>query len=217
MNRAAILLAAALLPGCVTSTVDQLLYEGAEANLGDASVAILGRRHISDYETEPEFVACVGKRIRRGDKNIAIVAEERFLDELYPWFEPRTAPLQPADIARLLQVPQVKSKLEAMKTRYLVWIDGRTVRTESAGSLTCGIAPGGAGCFGFGTWGNDSDYEAVIWHIAEGAEVGRLSARASGQSYLPAVIVPIPIIAPVRGAACDGLGKQLLEFFSVRR
>ncbi len=29
-----------------------------------------------------------------------------------------------------------------------------------------------------------------------------------------AVIVPIPIIAPVQGTACDGIGQQLLEFLS---
>ena len=41
-----------------------------------------------------------------------------------------------------------------------------------------------------------------------------MSTTATGQSYMPAVVVPIPIIAPVQGTACDGLGDQLLEFFS---
>jgi len=80
--------------------------------------------------------------------------------------------------------------------------------------MTCGIAPGAAGCFGFGTWGNDSAYEAVIWDFTDQLEVGRMNTTASGQSYMPAVIVPIPIIAPVQGTACEGLGQQLLQFFS---
>ena len=46
------------------------------------------------------------------------------------------------------------------------------------------------------------------------AEVGRVNTTASGQSYMPAVVVPIPIIAPVQGTACDGIGDQLLEFLS---
>jgi hypothetical protein len=29
------------------------------------------------------------------------------------------------------------------------------------------------------------------------------------------VVIPIPIIAPVQSTACDSLGEQLLEFFSV--
>ncbi|MEM6775101.1 MAG: hypothetical protein AAF640_09650, partial [Pseudomonadota bacterium] len=68
--------------------------------------------------------------------------------------------------------------------------------------------------FGFGTWGNASDYEATVWDFTDRAEVGRLNTQTSGQSYMPAVVVPIPIIAPVQGTACDGLGDQLLEFLS---
>ena len=206
-----------LLTGCVTSTVDEVLYMGDEAEFdGDASVVILGRRHASDYETEPDFVECVGDHIQDADEEIRVMSELEFMNELYPWFEPRTAPLRPADIQRLMDVEPVRQKLEAMNTQYMVWIDGETIRTEGAGSMTCGISPGGAGCFGFGTWGNDSKYEATIWDFTDQVEVGRMSSVASGQSYMPAVVVPIPIIAPVQGTACDGLGEQLLEYFSAK-
>ncbi|HAM76820.1 MAG TPA: hypothetical protein DCQ09_14610, partial [Alcanivorax sp.] len=97
---------------------------------------------------------------------------------------------------------------------YMIWIDGSTVRGDSAGSMTCGIGPGGAGCFGFGTWSDDASYEATIWDFTQRAEVGRISATASGQSYMPAVVLPIPIIAPVQGTACDSVGDQLLDFLS---
>ena len=206
----------ALLQGCVTSTVDEVLYHGEEANLGDASVVIMGRRHASDYETEPDFIECVGDHIKSADKSIRVISELEFMNELYPWFEPRTAPLRPADITRLMQVKPVRQKLRELKTEYMVWIDGETIRTEGAGSMTCGIGPGGAGCFGFGTWGNEASYEATIWDFTHQEEVGRMSTQASGQSYMPAVIIPIPIIAPVQGTACDGLGDQLLQFFSVK-
>jgi len=208
--------AAALgLQACVTSTVDEVLYQGDEANLGDASVVIMGRRHASDYETEPDFIECVGDHIQRADRSITVMSELEFMNELYPWFEPRTAPLRPADISRMMDIGPVKDKLAELNTEYMVWIDGETVRTGGSGSMTCGIGPGGAGCFGFGTWGNDANYEATIWDFTDLEEVGRMSTQASGQSYMPAVIVPIPIIAPVKGTACDGLGDQLLEFFSI--
>ncbi len=209
-------LALVLLQGCVTSTVDEVLYKGPEADLGDASIVIMGRRHASDYETDPDFIQCVGKHIQKADGDITVMSELEFMNQLYPWFEPRTAPLRPSDINRLMDVPAVRDKLASMNTEYMVWIDGETVRTDGAGSMTCGIGPGGAGCFGFGTWGNDSDYEATIWDFTDQEEVGRMSTQASGQSYMPAVVVPIPIIAPVQGTACDGLGDQLLEFFSAK-
>ena len=98
----------------------------------------------------------------------------------------------------------------------MIWIDGSTVETNSSGSMTCGVGPGGAGCFGFGTWGNAADYEATIWDFTDEIEVGRISANTSGQSYMPAVVVPIPIIAPVQGTACDSLGDQLLKYLSAK-
>ncbi len=204
----------AMASGCVTSKVDQMVFNKPEQGVGNATVVILGRRHASDYETEPDFVECVGEHITDGDGSIHIIGELEFLNTFYPWFEPRTAPLQVADLDRLLRQPPVAQKLAALNTEYMIWLDGSTERTSSAGSMTCGIGPGGGGCFGFGTWGDDANYEATIWDFTDKAEVGRISTTASGQSYMPAVVIPIPIIAPVQGTACDGIGDQLLQFLS---
>ena len=80
--------------------------------------------------------------------------------------------------------------------------------------MTCEVGPTGAGCVGFGTWGTESEYEATIWNFDDGAEVGKMSALTSGQSYMPAVVVPIPIMAPVQVTACGSLGTQLLQYVS---
>jgi hypothetical protein len=71
--------------------------------------------------------------------------------------------------------------------------------------------------FGFGTWSNNANYEATIWDFTDRAEVGQVNTTAAGQSCMPAVIVPIPIIAPVQGTACETIGVQLLEFLSSER
>jgi hypothetical protein len=198
------------LSGCVTATVDEQVFNEPTAGIGDDSVVILGRRHASDYETEPDFVSCVGDHITSGDQSITVISELEFLNALYPWFEPRTAPLRPADIERLLRQPPVEEKMAKMKVEYMIWLDGSTQRTGGSGSMACSLG----GCFGFGTWGHDANYEATIWDFTDKAEVGQVNTSASGQSYMPAVIVPIPIIAPVQGTACDGIGQQLLEFLS---
>ena len=203
-----------LTSACVTSTVDEMVFNEPLEGIGDSSVVILGRRHASDYDTEPDFIRCVGKHIASRDKSITVIGELEFINELYPWFEPRTAPLRPTDIGRLLQQKPVAEKMLALKTEYMIWIDGSTIRSDSAGSMTCAIGPGGGGCFGFGTWSDDSNYEATIWDFTDRAEVGRVNTSATGQSYMPAVVIPIPIIAPVQGTACDGIGDQLLEFLS---
>ena len=211
---AGILAGSLVLTGCVTSTVDEMVFNEPLEGIGDSTVVILGRRHASDYDTEPDFLESVGDHIAARDRSITVIGELDFVNSLYPWFEPRTAPLHPGDIDRLLQQEPVAERMAELKTEYMIWIDGRTEQTNSAGSMTCGIGPGGAGCFGFGTWGNDSEYEATIWDFTDRAEVGRVNTTATGQSYMPAVIVPIPIIAPVQGTACDGIGEQLLEYLS---
>ena len=123
--------------------------------------------------------------------------------------------LQLTDLERLVErQPVVAARLASLRTQYMIWIDGSTVRADSSGSVACGIGPGGGGCFGFGTWSSDAKYEATIWDFTEHAEVGRISTTATGQSYMPAVVIPIPIIAPVQGTACDGIGQQLLQFLS---
>jgi len=204
----------ALTSACVTSTVDEMVFNEPLEGIGDSSVVILGRRHASDYETEPDFIECVGDHITSHDQSIRVINELEFVNALYPWFEPRTAPLRPEDIERLLRQKPVAQKMAELKTEYMIWIDGATVRGDSAGSMTCAIGPGGGGCFGFGTWSDDANYEAAIWDFTDRIEVGRVNTSATGQSYMPAVVIPIPIIAPVQGAACDGLGNQLLEFLS---
>jgi hypothetical protein len=156
----------------------------------------------------------VGDHIASRDKSIQVIGELEFINALYPWFEPRTAPLHPQDIERLMLQEPVAQKMDELKTEYMIWIDGATVRGDSSGSMTCAIGPGGGGCFGFGTWSDDANYEATIWDFTDRVEVGRINTSATGQSYMPAVIIPIPIIAPVQGTACDGIGDQLLEFLS---
>ncbi len=203
-----------LLSGCVTATVDKVVFNEPLEGIGDATVVILGRRHASDYDTEPEFVKCVGKHIIARDKSIEILGELEFINALYPWFEPRTAPLRPEDIEKLMQQAPVVQKMAELKTEYMIWIDGNTVRTNSGGSMACSISPAGGGCFGFSSWGDEANYEAVIWDFTDRAEVGRVHTTTSGQSYMPAIIIPIPIIAPVKGTACDGIGDQILQFLS---
>jgi len=116
-------------------------------------------------------------------------------------------------LRKVLNEPLVADKLNAMRIKYFVWVEGSTERTGAAGSLTCSIGPGGGGCFGFGTWEDTSDYETTIWDVATLEEVGRVSTEAVGTSYMPAFVVPIPLLAQVEGDACNGMGRQLVRFF----
>jgi len=49
----------ALLGGCVTQTVDQMVFNEPTAGIGDSTVVILGRRDGSDQDTETGFCSTV--------------------------------------------------------------------------------------------------------------------------------------------------------------
>lgn len=208
------LLAMWTVSACTTINVDHVrLRDNVELNKGDAMV-VLGRHQTAEIQTEGSLVACIGNRLARGTDQISIIPETEFVDAFYPYFEARTAPLRPEKLRKVLDQPLVAQKIRAMNIRYFVWVEGSTERTDSAGSMTCSIGPGGGGCFGFGTWEDTSDYETTIWDLETFTEVGRVSTEAVGTSYMPAFVIPIPLLAQVQGDACQGMGKQLVRFFS---
>ena len=90
-----LIIAALALGGCVNATVDEMTYNEPTAGIGESSVVILGRRHAPDYDTEFDFIECIGDHIHSGDPSIEVINELAFINELYPWFEPRTAPCSP--------------------------------------------------------------------------------------------------------------------------
>ena len=205
------LLLLAALSSCTSTTVDEF-RQGETGIESDQSIVILGRRQASDYETRSEFVSCVGDRMTRGENPINIVHEQEFVDAVFPWFEPRTAPLRTSDLERLMAEEVVAEKMAEFGIRYMVWLDGFTETTDRSGSISCAVGPGGAGCFGFGSWEDDANFDARVWDVGTQTNVGTISTDATGQSYLPALIIPIPLIARVEANACLRLANQLKEF-----
>ncbi|MBT8114870.1 MAG: hypothetical protein KJP04_05800 [Arenicella sp.] len=199
---------------CTTINVDHVqLEDDLDIRSGDA-IVVLGRHHSAEFETEPSLIRCIGGKLKRSTRNVRIIPETEFVDMFYPWFEARTAPITPARLKVVLDQPQVAQRIANLNVRYFVWVEGSTERTGSAGSMTCSVGPGGGGCFGFGTWEDTSEYETVIWNIEEFKEIGRISTDAVGTSYMPAFIVPIPLLAMVEGDACKGMANQLVRFFN---
>jgi len=200
-----------LLASCTSTTVDEF-RQGATGISSDESVVILGRRHSSDYETRAEFVDCVGERMTTGNDALSVIPEKQFVDAMFPWFEPRTAPLRTRDLERLMSEPVVADKMAEFGVRYMVWLDGFTETSGRTGTISCTVGPGGAGCFGFGSWEDDSTFDARVWDVASLQNVGTISTDATGQSYVPALVIPIPLIARVEANACIRLADQLKQF-----
>jgi hypothetical protein len=199
------------LSGCVTSRVEDARVNTTGLNEGE-SVVIMAKSYHQGNKTESDYVNCLENALGRGSKGLRVIPSQQFVDSLFPWFEPRTAPAETKGLSKLMDRPGVADAVKEMGVRYIVWLDGDTERVAQGGSLSCAAGPGGGGCFGFAWWQNDADYEASIWDLDGFESAGTVSADVSGTSFLPALVVPIPLIARTQTAACKGLADQLRAF-----
>ena len=203
----------ALFAGCKSATViDEYREVSTAAIAGGESIVVLGRRHSASYETEGDFISCVGRSL--GQSELNVIPEKDFVDSMYPYFETSTAPMDVKNLGRLAEIPAIAAKFEDFNLRYFVWIDGATERTDSSGSVSCAVGPGGGGCFGFAYWKDEANYEASIWDFKQQALSGKINAETTGTSFMPAIIIPVPLLARVQENACKSLANQIKTFFS---
>lgn len=208
---ACVAVASLSMTGCMTTRVEET--KNAKTGIAEGErIVILEASYHNGNETEDEFVDCISKSVQKGKNRLSVYPDEEFIDALFPWFEPRTAPQGPESLPALLEKPGIDERVRASGVRYIVWVTGDTERSASGGSLSCAVAPGGGGCFGLAWWENDSSYAAAIWDIRDGKSAGEVSADVQGTSVIPAVIVPVPLIARTKNAACKGLARELKEF-----
>jgi hypothetical protein len=199
--------------GCVTSRVEDARENQTGINEGEGVVVMAKSYHLGN-ETEAKYIRCVEKALGRGAGGLRVIPHREFVDSLFPWFEPRTAPAETKHLPKLMDQPGVLQRIQEQKVRYIIWLDGDTERVAGGGSLSCAAGPGGGGCFGFAWWQNDADYEASVWDLQEMESAGTVTTDVSGTSFLPALVIPIPLIARTKTKACKSLAGQLQIFIS---
>ena len=197
--------------GCVTSRVEDARENVTGLNDGE-SVVVMAKSYHQGNETESGYISCIEDALGRGSTGLRVIPRQQFVDSLFPWFEPRTAPAETKGLNKLMERPGVADIVKDMGVRYIVWLDGDTETVAQGGSLSCAAGPGGGGCFGFAWWQKDADYEASVWDLDGYESAGTVTADVSGTSFLPALVVPIPLIARTQAAACKGLAQQLKAF-----
>src|ERR1044071_6135000 len=203
----------ASLGGCMQSRVEESREMPTHINKGEA-VVILAQPQVEGTGAEDGFMDCVSDELRGGKSNIAVRDNDEFVDKMFPWFEPGTAPAKPEAISALLTRPGVSEQVAASGVRYVVWLDGSTQKTDGGGSIACGAAPGAAGCIGFGWWEKEANYEATVWDLKSAKSAGSVGTNVTGTSAIIGAVVPLPFIARVQGAACDRMASQLRSFFT---
>jgi len=206
-----LLLTIAITSGCITSRIEDVREASTGIGEGEGVVIMAKSYHLGN-ETEAKFIACVGDAVGRGRDGLRVIPNTEFVDALFPWFEPRTAPADTKGLPALMQRKGVQEMIREKGVRYIIWLDGDTEKVAGGGSMSCAAGPGGGGCFGFAWWQKDAKYEASVWDLTGLEDVGTISADVSGTSFMPAIIIPIPLIARTQANACKGLADQLKLF-----
>ena len=222
------------LSGCMTAKIEELREAPTQITANEA-IVLLAKPHLEGTGTEEKFLDClerelVGEAVSAGvaqaqksgkevvarssleDRPFQIYADNQFVDALYPWLEPSTAPANAQSFSAFLGRPGVTERVSEMGVRYIVWVDGVTQKTDGGGSIACAAGPGGAGCLGLGWWEKQSDYEATVWDLRDGVNAGTVTTDVKGTSVMIGAIAPIPLISPVQSTACDRLAGQLKSF-----
>ncbi|HPF26429.1 MAG TPA: hypothetical protein P5528_04545 [Steroidobacteraceae bacterium] len=201
-----------LLTGCMHARIEESRSLPTQIT-GEEAVVVLAKPQVEGAAAEDGFMDCLGRNLARGQRSIKVHGNDEFVDKMFPWFEPGTAPTKAEAVTALLERPGVTDRIAETGVRYVVWLDGATRKTDGGGSLACGAAPGAAGCIGFGWWEKESDYEATIWDLQQAKSAGTVGTNVTGTSAIVGAVIPIPFIARVEGTACNRLSEQLREFF----
>jgi len=107
----ALSIASTMLGGCVTSRIENV-REGATGIKEGEGIVIMAKSYHLGNETEAKFIDCVGNSIGSGSTGLRVVPNDEFVDALFPWFEPRTAPAETKGLPTLMARPGVAQKIK---------------------------------------------------------------------------------------------------------
>jgi hypothetical protein len=216
------------LAGCMHVKIDE--SREVEAMVGSSeSVVLLAKPELQGVGSESGFLDCLedqllGHSMPKAEpgstvasspgRHFRLVPHRAFIDSLYPWLEPSTAPADVEFARILLARPGVRERVAASGVRYVVAIEGGTSVVDKSGSLACALGPGGGGCIGMAFWKKNSEYQARIWDLERGVSLGTVGAGVHGNSMIVGAIIPLPFVAPVQHTACTRLAGELDHFLT---
>jgi hypothetical protein len=73
--------------GCVQSRVAETRETGSQI-VGSEAIVILAKPQIEGAGAEDRFMDCLGRQLSGGAKPIPVRDNNKFVDDMFPWFEP---------------------------------------------------------------------------------------------------------------------------------
>ena len=115
-NKAVAIITSLSLCGCVTARVEDARDATTGLNDGE-SVVVMVKSYHQGNETEANYLRCVENALARGSTKLNVIPNQQFVDQLFPWFEPRTAPDDTKGLEQLMERPGVTDAIDDMNVR----------------------------------------------------------------------------------------------------
>ena len=168
-----------------------------------------------DETSQADFPAatkrCLNKNLRQSFQK-HFLDSEQFRQDMFPWLEPGKAPQNPQQLQTLFQQQEhIKKAFNHLNISHIVFVTSQKNSTQSDQSMACS----NFGCFGLISWDKQHKVSIQIWDIQktykqQGITIqGSAIIEASGTSYVPAVVIPLPFIASVDSSVCQNTVRQL--------
>jgi len=193
--------------GCTASKVQNV----GESSSGDVSAQTV--TVLSTHRGSANLADCVHRGMHRANSNLRFIDPEEFRDDLFPWFEPGTAPKKTNDLALLLHRPLIREKIAQLGLRYVILIDGATAENDWEHHIEGGAGYGSFAWFGYGNKGQQTHIDAFICDLEEPASSTNLSLEKSGASYYLCCMIPFFYIpSTAESHACKEMGQEIVQF-----
>ena len=209
-----ITIAATLMASCVLVPVPADL-ESVTLTQGEAGAIEVGENIVvlalDELTPPPDQLKCVQSSITETEPNFPLLESGKFLDAVFPWFEPSVSPKNQETLAKTLTRTGVRKVIAALSVKYMVLVgDVESFEGDIEGPWGPKVMmPAGVG------WVEKSaEMAASIWDLEEASLVGTLSVKASGETLLVTWLITLALIPMTEAKACEELGRQLALFMT---
>lgn len=161
------------------------------------------------YTDASRAMSCVGNRLSQLSPSVKVISADTLRLELFPWLEPSTAPKSIEELRNFLANPAITNKMHALGVGYMLEFHGGTKTDIPGGGILCGVFAGGGGCLGYAWGSRESSFNATILDIKDKNKLSKAVSTQKGVVYVPAFVIPMPIMAATESKACQDLASQI--------
>lgn len=147
--------------------------------------------------------SCIGERLAEYSPPLELLPIDRVRLEFFPWLEPAVAPKSRDEMRRWLDDDAVQAQLRALGVHYFLEFRGGT-KMDTQGGMLCSY-----GCLGF-IWGSrQSSFSVDLLDVRKNGALTEETAVRRGRVIVPAFLLPVPLIAATKTAACEELAGKI--------